>query len=112
MDVSRLVIDNEDGSCTLSWKNILDIAVSRVYVWVELKEWDEKKSQFLLILSVNLYFVVCKTVCAHPAHQHRIRSSVLLNDEKLIPDPTSFGPVENLPFLPTPLSVSVQGQVT
>lgn len=52
---------------------------------------------------------MCNT---HPAHQHRIGSSVLLNDEKLIPDPASFGPVENLPFLPSPLPVSVQGQVT
>lgn len=48
----------------------------------------------------------------HPAHQHRVGSSVLLNDEELIPNPSSFGPVEYLPFLPSPLSVSMQRQVT
>lgn len=48
----------------------------------------------------------------HPAHQHRVRSRVLLNDEELIPDPSSFGPVEYLPLLPSPLSVSVQRHVT
>lgn len=48
----------------------------------------------------------------HSSHQHRVRSSVLFNDEELIPDPSSFGSVEHLPFLPSPLSVSMQWQVT
>lgn len=51
-------------------------------------------------------------IVTHPAHQHWVGSSVLLNDEELIPDPSSFGPVEYLSFLPAPLSVSMQRQVT
>lgn len=81
---------------------------------VSTSEWSWKREMKKESQIYWCFQPVCKNcLCdAHPAHQHRIRSSVLLNDKKLIPDPTSFGPVENLPFLPTPLSVSVQGQVT
>lgn len=48
----------------------------------------------------------------HPAHQHWVRSSVLLNHEELIPDPSSFGPVKYLPFPPSLLSMSMERKVT
>lgn len=61
MDVSCLVVDNEDGSRTLSGKNVLDIAVARVYVWVELKS-EIRTVKFWALLLVQSRFA-SKTGC-------------------------------------------------
>lgn len=74
--------------------------VIQVLILFDSGEDDEE-----LIITRALY-------CTHPAHQNWVGSGVLLNDEELIPDPSSLGPVEHLAFLPRPLSVSVQRQVT
>lgn len=77
---------------------------------VSTSEWSWKRE--IKRVRFRLICILQFVSLTHPAHQHRIRPGVLLNDEKLIPDPASFGPVENLPFLPPPLPVSVQGHVT
>lgn len=52
-----------------------------------------------------------KSCVTHPAHQNRVRSSVLFNDKELIPDPSTFWPLKHLSLFSHMSSLSVHWQV-
>lgn len=45
VDVARLVVDDEDGSGSFPGQNVLDVAVARVHVRVELSKQTEKDKE-------------------------------------------------------------------
>lgn len=45
VDVARLVVDDEDGSGSFTGQDVLDVAVARVHVRVELSKETEKDKE-------------------------------------------------------------------